>query len=83
MLFKNISKRLVSLQDGEFHEVGPQLGELVEKSPDNKIAYIAIRGIVKPLGKPLNSINNKKLTGVVQKLKIKEHVVARTTAGFW
>ncbi|XP_034182656.1 mitochondrial E3 ubiquitin protein ligase 1 [Osmia lignaria lignaria] len=74
---------IAAVKDAEFHEVGPQLGELVDKSPDNKIGYIAIRGIVKPLGKPLNSINNKKLTGVVQKLKIKEHVVARTTAGFW
>ncbi|CAL7947400.1 unnamed protein product [Xylocopa violacea] len=72
-----------AIKDAEFHEIGPQLGDLVDKSPDNKLSYIAIRGIVKPLGKPLTSINNKKLTGVVQKLKIKEHVVARTTAGFW
>lgn len=82
-MLKNISKCLVSLQGAEFHEVGQQLGELLDKSSDNKIDYIAIRGIVKPLGEPLNSINNKKLTGVVQKLKIKEHVIARTTAGFW
>lgn len=74
---------ITSVKGAEFHEVGPQLGELIDKSSNNKIDYIAIRGIVKPLGKPLNSINNKKLTGVVQKLKIKEHVVARTTAGFW
>lgn len=83
IMFKNTSKCLVFSQGAEFHEIGPQLGELVDKSSNNKIDYIAIRGIVKPLGKPLNSINNKKLTGVVQKLKIKEHVVARTTAGFW
>lgn len=74
---------ITAVQEAEFHEVGSQLGDLVDKSSDNKIGYIAIRGIVKPLGKPLSSINNKKLTGVVQKLKIKEHVVARTTAGFW
>ncbi|XP_076755023.1 mitochondrial E3 ubiquitin protein ligase 1 [Xylocopa sonorina] len=72
-----------AVKGAEFHEIGPQLEDLVDKSPDNKLSYIAIRGIVKPLGKPLTSINNKKLTGVVQKLKIKEHVIARTTAGFW
>lgn len=67
----------------EFHEVGQELSNIVDKSPDNKVNYIAIRGIVKPLGKPLQSLNNKSITGVIQKLKIKEHVVARTTAGFW
>lgn len=72
-----------AVKGAELHDVGPHLGDLVNKSPDNKIDYIAIKGIVKPLGAPLTSINNKKVTGVVQKLKIKEHVVARTTAGFW
>ncbi|XP_031840882.1 mitochondrial E3 ubiquitin protein ligase 1 isoform X1 [Nomia melanderi] len=78
----NLSSQ-VSPQDAEFHEVGSKLESLLNKCPDNKIDYVAIRGIVKPLGEPLTSINNKKITGVVQKLKIKEHVVARTTAGFW
>ncbi|XP_033327217.1 mitochondrial E3 ubiquitin protein ligase 1 [Megalopta genalis] len=74
---------IFAVKDAEFHEVGSQLENLVDNHPDNKIGYIAVRGFVKPLGKPLTSINNKKITGVVQKLKIKEHVVARTTAGFW
>lgn len=82
-MLKNTSKRSVSLQDAEFHQVGPHLGELIDKSADEKISYIAISGIVKPLGKPLNSINDRKITGVVQKLKIKEHVVARSSTGFW
>ncbi|XP_054007888.1 mitochondrial E3 ubiquitin protein ligase 1 [Hylaeus anthracinus] len=74
---------ITAVKDAELHEVGPHLGDILDKSPDTKIGYIAIRGIVKPLEKPLTSINNRKITGVVQKLKIKEHVVARTTAGFW
>ncbi|OAD58321.1 Mitochondrial ubiquitin ligase activator of nfkb 1 [Eufriesea mexicana] len=74
---------IIAVKDAEFHEIGPQLEKIVDKSTDSKINYIAIRGFVKPLGKPLNSINDKKITGVIQKLKIKEHVVARTTAGFW
>lgn len=38
---------------------------------------------MKPLGEPLRSINKKDVTGVIQKLSIQEHVVARTSAGFW
>ncbi|CAK9823117.1 Mitochondrial E3 ubiquitin protein ligase 1 [Anthophora retusa] len=74
---------ITAVKGAEFHEVGPSLEDLVNKSSNNKVDYVAIRGIVKPLGKPLTSISDKKLTGVVQKFKIKEHVVARTTAGFW
>ena len=74
---------ILSVKDAEFHQVGPHLEELIDKSADEKISYIAISGIVKPLGKPLNSINDRKITGVVQKLKIKEHVVARSSTGFW
>ncbi|KZC11935.1 PREDICTED: mitochondrial ubiquitin ligase activator of nfkb 1 [Dufourea novaeangliae] len=81
--FFHCKNAVAAVKDAEFHEVGPQLGNLVNESVDNKVGYVAIRGIVKPLGKPLTSINNKRITGVVQKLKIKEHVVARTTAGFW
>lgn len=83
VIYKNTSKCSVSLQDAEFHEIGPQLGKIVDTNTDSKINYVAIRCFVKPLGKPLNSINDKKITGVIQKLKIKEHVVARTTGGFW
>ena len=67
----------------ELHEIGPELNNLVDNSLNNKVDYIAIRGIVKPLGESLQSINKKNVTGVIQKLKVSEHVVARTSAGFW
>ncbi|XP_076626757.1 mitochondrial E3 ubiquitin protein ligase 1 [Colletes latitarsis] len=81
--FFHCRNAITAVKDADLHEVGPQLEDLVDNSAGTKIGYIAIRGIIKPLGKPLISINNKRITGVVQKLKIKEHVVARTTAGFW
>ncbi|CAB0037599.1 unnamed protein product [Trichogramma brassicae] len=72
-----------AVKGAEFHEVGDNLKELVENSPENKIDYVAIRGAVKPLGEPLRSINNKDISGVIQKLSVKEHVVVRTTSGYW
>ena len=42
-----------------------------------------IRGKVTPLGKPFRSVHDQWITGVIQKFSVKEHVVARTTAGFW
>ncbi|XP_066595763.1 mitochondrial E3 ubiquitin protein ligase 1 [Prorops nasuta] len=74
---------IASVKNAEFCDIGTDLKGLINKTPDGKIDYIAIRGIVKPLGKPLHSIKNQDVTGVIQKLSIKEHVVARSTAGFW
>lgn len=45
--------------------------------------YVAIRGIVTPLGVPLHSLKHPNITGVIQKYCIKEHIVARSTGGFW
>lgn len=42
-----------------------------------------VRGLVKPLGNPIRSNYNNSITGVIQRLTIKEHVIARTSAGFW
>lgn len=51
--------------------------------PDGKLSYVSIRGTVKPVGNPIVSINNPKVSGVIQTLSIKEHTVQRTTTGFW
>lgn len=67
----------------EFHEVGANLNSILDDTPDRKLNYVAIRGTVKPIGEPLISVNNKDISGVIQKLSTKEHVVARTTTGFW
>lgn len=78
------SKEINAVKDVEIHEINSQLVDVLKKKPDNKIGYVAVRGYVKALGSPLYSLNDKRIiTGVLQKLTVKEHVVARTTAGFW
>lgn len=77
-----VNVNFCSFKNTEFHEVGPSLNKAINDA-DGKIKYIAIKGAVLPLGKSLRSINNKDVTGVIQKLTLKEHVVARTSAGFW
>lgn len=74
---------ITAVKDAEFHEVNSSLNDLVQKSPDNKIKYIAIRGAIKSIGEPICSIYNKVITGVIHKLSVKEHVVVRTTSGYW
>ncbi|XP_014478990.1 PREDICTED: mitochondrial ubiquitin ligase activator of nfkb 1-A [Dinoponera quadriceps] len=71
-----------AIQNVELHDVGADLENLVNNT-HNKIDYIAVRGLVKPLGEPLQSIDKKNVLGVIQKLSVKEHVIARTSAGFW
>ncbi|KAL0272034.1 UNVERIFIED_CONTAM: hypothetical protein PYX00_005161 [Menopon gallinae] len=45
--------------------------------------YIAIRGFVKALSPAIRSIHNPHISGVIQKHSIKEHVVSRSSSGFW
>ncbi|XP_032683949.1 mitochondrial E3 ubiquitin protein ligase 1-like isoform X1 [Odontomachus brunneus] len=72
-----------AIQNVELCNVGSDLGNILNNRTQNKIDYIAVRGLVKPLGEPLQSINKKNVFGVIQTLSVKEHVVARTSAGFW
>lgn len=71
------------MQNVELHDIGTDLESLLDKNPNNKVDYIAVKGVVKPLGESLQSINKKDVTGVIQKLSVREHVVARTSAGYW
>lgn len=71
-----------AIENVEVREVGADLANLFDNNSD-KAKYVAVRGIVKPIGKPLTGINGKYISAVIQKLKIKEHVVVRTTTGFW
>ncbi|KAJ8680038.1 hypothetical protein QAD02_015825 [Eretmocerus hayati] len=72
-----------AVKGADFLEVSDNLNEVVQRSPGNKVNYIAIRGAVKSLGEPIRSINNPDITGAVQKLSVKEHVVVRTSSGYW
>lgn len=71
------------MQNVELYDIGSDLKNLIDNSSNNKIDYVAIRGIVKPLGESLQSINKKDITGVIHKFRVSEHVIARTSTGFW
>ncbi|KAL6260063.1 hypothetical protein P5V15_007602 [Pogonomyrmex californicus] len=78
--YKNAIKVIKNV---ELYDVGADIENLLDKSSNNKVDYVAVRGIVKPLKESLQSINKKDVTGVIQKLSVKEHIVARTSAGYW
>ncbi|CAG9764087.1 unnamed protein product [Ceutorhynchus assimilis] len=63
--------------------IDSNLKEIIRSHPESKLPLIAIRGAVKPLGNPISSNNSPNVSGVIQSLQIKEHVVQRSAAGFW
>nr|CAD7425629.1 unnamed protein product [Timema monikensis] len=65
------------------YDINSKLEELIQSIPDKKLHYVALRGTVKAIGSPIKSLNSSNVSGVVQKLSIKEHVMTRSTAGFW
>ncbi|XP_069695037.1 mitochondrial E3 ubiquitin protein ligase 1-like [Periplaneta americana] len=71
------------VQNAAVLDLNPELEDIVKTHPDNKIPYVAIRGTVAALGAPITSVNNQNITGTIQKLSVKEHVFARSSAGFW
>lgn len=74
---------MTMIQGAPYLNLNKDIKEIVQTHPDQKLSYVAIRGTVKPLGKPIISSNNADVEGVVQLLRIKEHVIQRTTTGFW
>jgi E3 ubiquitin-protein ligase MUL1 len=71
------------LQNAAVVELDSSLEDRVRTQEDQKLPYVAVRGQVKALGAPVTSMNNWKTTGTIQKLCVKEHLIKRTTAGFW
>jgi E3 ubiquitin-protein ligase MUL1 len=71
------------LQNAPVLELNDDLKEMVNTHQDKKLPYVVIRGEVEALGSPVTSINDKSITGAIQKLSMKEHVVARGSSGFW
>ncbi|KAG4078824.1 hypothetical protein HA402_015414 [Bradysia odoriphaga] len=65
------------------YPVDDSLKEIVKQSPDGKINYGIIRGTVKPIGQPIQSVMSPSVTGVLQVIKLSEHRIARGFAGFW
>ncbi|XP_044754066.1 mitochondrial E3 ubiquitin protein ligase 1 [Coccinella septempunctata] len=80
--YKN-KNAMTMIQGAPYLNINKDLKEIVLTHPDKKLSYVSIRGTVKPLGKPIISNNNADVEGVVQLLRIKEHVIQRSTTGFW
>ncbi|XP_060800430.1 mitochondrial E3 ubiquitin protein ligase 1 [Amyelois transitella] len=74
---------LNALQTAPVLDIDSTLNKEINKYPNNTIPFVVIRGLVKPMGNPITSNYNNSVTGVIQRLTIKEHVIARTSAGFW
>ncbi|XP_045490875.1 mitochondrial E3 ubiquitin protein ligase 1-like [Colias croceus] len=74
---------LNALQTAPVLDIDSNLQKEINKYPNCVVPYVVIRGLVKPLGNPITSNYNQSVTGVIQRLTIKEHVIARTSAGFW
>lgn len=64
-------------------DIDKSLHEIVSTHPTKKLSYVSIRGTVKPIGNPIISSNNAKVSGVIQLLSIKEHLIQQSTEGFW
>lgn len=71
------------VQNAPVLELNYDLKEIVKTHKNKKNPYVVIRGEVEALGSPITSVNNHSITGAIQKLSMKEHVVARGSAGFW
>ncbi|PSN44666.1 hypothetical protein C0J52_15743 [Blattella germanica] len=71
------------VQNAEVVELNSSLENRVHSQPNQRLPYVAIRGSVKAIGAPIISVNNPNITGTIQKLSVKEHVVARGSAGYW
>lgn len=74
---------ITMIKGAPYLEIDKDLAEIVNTHPEKKLNYVSVRGVVQPVGKPITSSNNSTVSGVVQQLSIKEHVVQRSTAGFW
>lgn len=49
----------------------------------NNRTYGLVKGTVTPIDRPLSSLYDNSINGVVQKLTISEHVTSRSRYGFW
>ncbi|CAH1969217.1 unnamed protein product [Acanthoscelides obtectus] len=80
--YKN-KNAMAMIQGAPYLTIDKELKEIVETHPEGRLSYVSVRGTIKPIGNPIVSINNPTITGVVQLLRIKEHVIQRSSTGFW
>ncbi|XP_071442152.1 mitochondrial E3 ubiquitin protein ligase 1 [Hetaerina americana] len=78
------NKRVVNeLKCAPVYEIGPKLEKAVLLHTNKKIPYAVVRGQVKAIGPPIDSSSADGVTGVIQKITFREHVVSKGAHGFW
>ncbi|XP_017070634.1 mitochondrial E3 ubiquitin protein ligase 1-like [Drosophila eugracilis] len=78
------SKRATqALKAAKQYKIDDTLKSLVEKQPGKKISYALIRGVVTPIGVPLESSLVPRVNGVLQIIRLYEHKIAKGISGFW
>ncbi|KAJ9592280.1 hypothetical protein L9F63_001176 [Diploptera punctata] len=82
-LYLKQNNAIKGVQNAEVMDMKPGLEDIVYSQSQHKLPYVAIRGSVKAIGTPITSVNNQNITGTIQKLSLKEHIVARGSAGYW
>ncbi|KAG5880539.1 hypothetical protein JTB14_026772 [Gonioctena quinquepunctata] len=80
--YKN-KNAMAMIQGAPYLEINKDLKDIVKTHPEGKLSYVSIRGTVQSIGNPIISNSNPNVKGVVQLLRIKEHVIQRSTTGFW
>lgn len=65
------------------YEINSDLENIVRAQKENKIPYAVVRGQVKAIGVPIDSSSAQGITGVIQKITVREHVVSKGSHGFW
>lgn len=64
-------------------KINSKLKDMLKTQPSQRLPYVAVRGTVHALGPPIRSQSSPDVTGVIQRLSLKEHTIARSSAGFW
>uniref|UniRef100_A0A069DSX6 RING-type E3 ubiquitin transferase n=1 Tax=Panstrongylus megistus TaxID=65343 RepID=A0A069DSX6_9HEMI len=59
--------------------INPDFKHLTE----DERSYVIYQGDVKAINKPIKGLNTPDITGVIQRLTIREHAIARNASGFW
>ncbi|KAG8212648.1 hypothetical protein J437_LFUL018871 [Ladona fulva] len=71
------------LKEAPVYEISPDLANIVRSRGDKRIPYAVVRGHVKAIGIPIDSTSAKGVTGVIQKVTVREHVASKGSHGFW
>ncbi|XP_069474910.1 mitochondrial ubiquitin ligase activator of nfkb 1-A-like [Ambystoma mexicanum] len=72
-LYRKKIKAVKKIQDTPKFQVDEQLTHILEATTGKCLHYVALEGLVQPVGKPLRSQHHEHLNGVIQKQVLKEH----------